>query len=254
MTADGVSVYLVKDGSSKILQVSPPAFPDVIRQSVEKIAAARSVLGGDLGGVIPIPLDHWEVNGISCAFFEELQPISRIPVKRFLEVKEVTPRVLGWLRQVAAIDRGVSKDANSCLEALAACPFEKLRAAANVALKSHLQIKARLMHGDLTRGNVMHDPSRVRDFMIIDWRGSEVDGFPIFDLVKFAEAVGIRPSILREELAAHAAKLGCELHDTRSYLAAALGYIWLNLDQFPPERFALMAARNFNTLDAALNG
>src|SRR5689334_14768313 len=80
MTADGVSVYLVKDGSSKILQVSPPAFPDVIRQSVEKIAAARSVLGGDLGGVIPIPLDHWEVNGISCAFFEELQPISRIPV------------------------------------------------------------------------------------------------------------------------------------------------------------------------------
>jgi thiamine kinase-like enzyme len=166
--------------------------------------------------------------------------------------------VLAWLREIATIDRGPASNAESCLQALARCPYPSLRAAANDVLDrkggNNIVLTATVMHGDLTLGNVMLDPSRSRDFMIIDWGGSSVDGFPIFDLVKFAEAVRLPTRRLRAEIAAHAGILGCAIQDTRSYLTAALGHIWLNLEQFPPERFAAMAERNLNTLDGALNG
>jgi hypothetical protein len=97
------------------------------------------------------------------------------------------------------------------------------------------------------------DPSGEREFMVIDWRGSQVDGFPIFDLVRFAESAGLSSKALRAELAQHAERLECGIGDTRDYLSAALGLIWANLDQFPPERFALMGTRNLQTLEAALN-
>jgi hypothetical protein len=258
MTADATCVYLVNDGGTSVLQVSSPAFPDVVRESTEKIEAAREVLGGNLGSCIPAPLDQWEVNGISCALFEAFTPISRGRLRRFLQLGKIRSPVLAWLRQIVAVDRGPAKEAERCLEALAQCPYESLREHAISALDSitsgSFEPRARVMHGDLTLGNVLLDPSKKREFMIIDWRGSDVNGYPIFDLVKFAETVRLRPGELRTELGAHAEKLACDIQDTRAYLLAALGHIWLNLEQFPPKRFAAMARRNLNTLDAALNG
>jgi hypothetical protein len=89
--------------------------------------------------------------------------------------------------------------------------------------------------------------------MIIDWGGSSVDGLGIFDLVKFAESARLSPRALNAELTAHAERLGCSLPQTRIYLVAALGYIWHNLNQFPAEKFAMMAESNLGTLDAALS-
>jgi aminoglycoside phosphotransferase (APT) family kinase protein len=114
-------------------------------------------------------------------------------------------------------------------------------------------LHSRVMHGDLWLGNVMLDPSKMREFMIIDWGGSSVDGLPIFDLVKFAESAGLPPRVLNTELVAHAERLGCSLEQTRIYLVAALGYTWQNLNQFPPERFKVMAENSLRTIDEALN-
>jgi hypothetical protein len=258
MTVDGVGVYLVNDGGTSVLQVSPREFPKVVFELTEKIDAARKVLGEKLGWCIPVPLDRWEVNGISCALFEAFTPISRGRVRRFLQLEKIKSPVLSWLGQIAAIDRGPADEAERCLKALVGCPYDTLRTSAIGALnrleRGSFAPRYRVMHGDLTLGNVLLDRSKRREFMIIDWRGSDVDGYPIFDLVKFAEAVGLRPRALRAELSEHANRLACEIEDTRSYLLMGLGYIWLNLDQFPPERFAAMADRNLNTLDAALHG
>lgn len=256
MTSDGSLVYLVKNRPT-ILQVSPPDFPHVIGEMVNRAKAARDALGGDLGKHIPAPFDQWEVNGVSCAMFEKFAPISSNPLIRKFQLKRITPRVLGWLRDVARVDRGESLEANRNLEALAACPFEALQVQARHALANiraeGFQPRRRVMHGDLWVGNVLLDSSPSIEFNIIDWGGSNVDGFPIFDLVKYAESVSLSSGALRTELAAHANSLGCELRHTRMYLLAALGHIWLNLDQFPPERFAAMAEGNLRVLDAALN-
>jgi phosphotransferase family enzyme len=254
MTADGSRVYLV---DAKVLKVSPPAFPNVIREMTEKAAQARKVLGPKLANPIPVPLEEWESSGVTCALFEKLTPISSHRFQRLAQLIKIKPRVLTWLRQIAAIDRGPNKSAVSCLRALVEAPYDLLRGPARIALArlgaGDFVPRSVVMHGDLWLGNVLLDPTRRREFVVIDWRGSEVDGFPIFDLVKFAESARLPPRALKVELGAHAEILGCALEDTRSYLMASLGHIWLHLDQFPPERFAAMAKRNLETLERALH-
>jgi len=257
MTADGARIYRVKDRPT-VLKVSPPEFPTVISEMTQKARLARETLGAEIGRPIPVPLDEWERNGVSCALFEELSPISNHRVIRRIQLRRLTPLVLNWLRKVAALERGVSGNAERNLEALADCPCGVLRALAKdeltkIRAESFL-LRSRVMHGDFWVGNILLDPSGVRDFVIIDWRGSNIDGFPIFDLVKFAESAKLAPRLLRRELTAHAKILGCTLEQTRTYLLAALGDIWMNLDQFPPERFAEMAELNLRSLDVALNG
>lgn len=253
MTADGSTVYLV---GSKILKVSPPAFPNVIREMTDKARMARQALGPALGSHIPAPLEEWESNGVTCALFDRLIPISNNRFKQFVQLQKLTPKVLAWLRQIAAIGSGVNRSAAACLKALSECPYDGLREPARLALErlnsGDFVPRSTVMHTDLWTGNLLLDPSCTRDFVVIDWRGSEVDGFPIFDLVKFAESARLSPSALRFELIAHAEILQCALEDTLSYLMAALGHIWLHLDQFPPERFADMAESNLQTLQNAL--
>jgi thiamine kinase-like enzyme len=257
VVADGTRVYSINDDGTSILKASPPAFPGVIRELTQKQRIARDVLGENLGRHVAQAFQEWEVDGVSCAFFEKLTPIASSTLKRFLQLRKVTAPVLKWLREVASLDQGPSEQMETCLRALTRCRYEYLHAPANQALdrltNRAFEARARVMHGDLTLGNVMLDPSGALEFVIIDWRGANMNGFPIFDLIKFAETARLRPGILRAELEAHADRLGCELQDTRSYLLAAFGYIWLNLDQFPPERFADMAKKNLNTLDSALD-
>ena len=256
LAPDSAKVYLLKN-ERKVLRISPPEFPNVVREMTHKAKMARDALGPQLGRPIPLPLQQWESEGVSCALFEEFVPISRNKLVRWLQVRRVAPLVLTWLRDVAEIDRGPNNAVKINLEALASCPSQSVRAAALSALStmhSAARFRSAVMHGDLWTGNLLLPRSTDREFVIIDWGGSIVDGFPIFDLVRFGEAIRLGSSAFRKELVAHARILDCELRQTRTYLLAALGHIWRNLQQFPAERFASMAARNLRTIDAALNG
>lgn len=256
MTADATRTFEVKGESPTILQVSPEAFPDVVRESAEKAKAARAALGDALEWAVLTPIDVWEINGVSCALFERLKPISANRSRRYLQRRRVVPAVIEWLHKVAEIDRGSNGEAQTVLTALADCPYAPLRIAADQALarldRGLFVPRYRVMHADFWIGNILLDPSIRRDFVVIDWRGSLVDGYPIFDLIRFADSVKLAPAALRSGLQRHAEALGCALEDTRSYLLAALGHIWLNLDQFPPERFAAMAESNLRTIESAL--
>jgi hypothetical protein len=256
LLGDCAIVYRVDD--KRVLKVSPAAFPNVAREMAEKADIARNCLGHGLSWAVAVVLSQWETDGVSCALFEELTTISKNRVKRFVQIKRVTPAVLSWLRDVAALDRGISNQGETCLQALADCPYERLREPAKAALarvqSGAFVPRSRIMHADFWVGNVMLDPTGARPFVLIDWRGSTIDGFPIFDLVKFAQSSRLSRKLLRAELGAHADRLGCDILETRSYLLAALGYIWIHLDQFPPDRFLTMGERCLAALDNALNG
>jgi len=255
LTSDATSVYLL---GATVLKVSPPTFPNVIRDMTKKAKQAREILGDELGRVIPRPLGEWDMDGVSCALFEELSPISSTRIKRIVQLNRIKSAVLRWLREVVKIDRGVNCQAETCLRALSECPYRSFQFPAESALArltaGDFVARSTVMHSDLWIGNILLDPLGTREFVVIDWRGSSVNGFPIFDLVKFAASARLSRSILRAELVAHAKLLGCDLQDTRSYLLAALGHVWLSLDQFPPDRFAAMAAESLQTLEFALDG
>ncbi len=72
-----------------------------------------------------------------------------------------------------------------------------------------------------------------------------MDGFAIYDLMRFAGSFRLSPQMLREELAAHAAALGVPVEQTGTYLMAGLGHYARNLGQFPLPRFRAMAETCF---------
>lgn len=240
-----------------VLKVSPSEFPNVVRELIEQLACVREALGEELRWAMPLMFDQWEIDGITCALIERLIPLSENRLKRFMQRRQLIPAVLAWLQKIAQIDRGKNREGLSYLKILSDCPYEALGKPAKdtlAAVSSKAFVaRSRVMHGDLWLGNIMLDPSGKRDFVVIDWRGSDVDGLPIFDLVKFSESTRLHPKILLSELSAHAQRIGCEVQDTRTYLLMALGYIWHNLDQFPPDRFAAMGVSCLKTIDLALN-
>ncbi len=97
-------------------------------------------------------------------------------------------------------------------------------------------------------GNVLiHQPIGEHDraawtdrFVVIDWAGSELKGFPFYDLVRFALSVGMPPRALGAQLVRHRQVLGVDSTDAMSSLLSALGHIAIHLECFPMERYLLM--------------
>jgi len=117
-----------------------------------------------------------------------------------------------------------------------------------------------LMHGDLWKGNILFRPSKssIDDrewsdrFVVIDWAGSEIHGYALFDLVRFAESIALSVSNLRTEVARHCQLLGCDLGDAKSYLLAALGHIYINLEHFPLPSFISMSENCLATFERSM--
>jgi Phosphotransferase enzyme family len=106
------------------------------------------------------------------------------------------------------------------------------------------------MHGDFGLENIL--TSKNTPLVVIDWRGSLVQGFPIYDLIRLAGSLNLPPALLRAELAYHAKSLEASEQDTRIFLLAALGHFSANLGEFPVDRFRALAIETFSVLGAAL--
>jgi hypothetical protein len=117
-----------------------------------------------------------------------------------------------------------------------------------------------LMHGDLWKHNILIRTANRADeqrrwrgrFVIIDWAGSEIRGYAMYDLVRLAQSMRLTARNLRSEVERHCRLLRCKQTDAVSYLMAALGHISMNLEHFPMDRYARMAESCLTTLEHAL--
>jgi hypothetical protein len=108
--------------------------------------------------------------------------------------------------------------------------------------------KTVLMHGDLWIGNVLLRQETsgpggawVDRFVIIDWPGSMLRGYAIFDLMRLTQSIRTGERALASELIRHCQALQCDTEDSMGYLLSALGHLEMNLEQFPFDRFLGMA-------------
>jgi hypothetical protein len=113
------------------------------------------------------------------------------------------------------------------------------------------------MHGDLWLGNILSRSSSLakiltRKFVVIDWPGGEVKGYPFYDLSRLCTSVGSSTWRYRSELVAHARILGCPVRDVEANLLSALGHIGLHLECFPEERYVGMAVQCVQGVRVAL--
>jgi len=233
-----------------------------VARGTERARQAKQALGPELGRVILDPLVEGELDGLTFSILPYCAPFSSSPWIWRWQRLTLRPALLRWLREVVRAtaispeDRKIEEGFAVPLERLARMPAvsASLRAAAAQArerlAKRHFSPRQVLMHGDLWKDNLLIDQrgakgrahASVHDsFVVIDWPGSTLAGYPIYDLLCLADSIGLRGRRFRDEVDIHARILGCEPMDVRTHLLAALAHTALHLEHFPVERFAQLA-------------
>lgn len=273
--ADGTTVLLIRDSTGQpraVALCSSPVSPRLVERAMDRARQAKAQLGAPTGDRILDPLAEGSVQGISYAVLPYCNSLSKSRLVGPIQHAFLRPLIFDWLwcvsertvRDVepAAIDRSFSGPVRTM--ASLATVSDGVRAAAKQAAERldagvwtprHV-----LMHGDLWIGNVLIrrascdvEQRRWRDgFVVIDWAGSEIHGYALYDLVRFAISIRLNASSLRREVGRYCRLLRCEPTDARSYLVAALGHLANNLDRFPIDRYASMAESCLTTLERAL--
>lgn len=243
---DGPALYRVEDNEFRsILHVSPAACPDVVAQGCEKARVFGERIGLAHASAILRPICEGRHEGRSFAMLPYRTPLSaRLLVGRY-QRWTITPALLTWLAGLAAQpanadDATVAAIYRANLHALADAlddtPSLRAEVDAGLAMLDRGEVAPQLvpMHGDLWKGNILgaRNPDAY-PFAIIDWRGSETNGFPIFDLVRLAQSYRIPKRQLRAELDRHAGILGCGFAATRVHLLAGLGHYAANPGEMP---------------------
>lgn len=262
--ADGTTVLVLRDpaGQSRaVVLCSAPAAPNMVQRAMNRAQQAKAILGTSIGSPILDPLAQGSVQGLSYAVLPYCYGLSDSRPVWWIQRTLLRPSIFDWLWR--ATECSVRDVEPAAIERSFAGPLRRMTSLESIS--SRLRTAAEraterldngswtprhvLMHGDLWKGNILirtanHaiEQRRWRDrFVIIDWGGSEIHGYAIYDLVRFAQSTRLSAWSLRRELDRHCRLLRCEPTDANSYLLAALGHFAMNLEHFPFDRFASMA-------------
>lgn len=257
--------YLVTSSEGKPLAVvlcSPSVSPDLIARGSKNAVEAKRVLGPKLGEVVLDPLGEGDIVGLSYVILPYRQPLSEKRLAAWLERRRVGPLALDWLQ---GLTRQTMCDVSEAelyarfkrplwLLAEAVDATDAVRRAAEIGLRGLEQGRWTprfvLMHNDLWKGNILLDDDG--GIVVIDWPGSMVDGYGMYDLVRLAASFGLSDKALGEQVRAHCRLLGCDAKHAASHLAASLGYLLDNLDHFPMHLFLPMADQCVSRMTAAV--
>ena len=268
---DGTYKFLLRDARgrrSAVLILSSPASPMMVARAMDRAMQAKDVLGPVLGGVILTPLATGETNGRTFAILPYCRPLSENKLGWLLDRQRLRPMVFRWLRHVTEVtasappaDR-IQSDFVAPLQALADNTLldADIR---NEAIRTADQLdagrwKARyvLAHNDLWKGNILktHHAAGLLgraagyQFVLIDWPGSALRGYAMYDLVRLARSMQLSAAALAGEVIAHCTLLQCEPRDALSHLLVSLGAMGMNLEQFPVERYVAVVRDCCNTV------
>jgi aminoglycoside phosphotransferase (APT) family kinase protein len=268
---DGTTVLAMTNNAGHVKFVilcSPASAQDSVKRAMERARKAKELLSANDSAHILSPLFEGNVAGASFAVLPFCKSLSESPWIWWPQRILLRNAILDWLACLAEtttrnLAPGTSDQAFMAqLQRMASLNTlnDAVRQAAEIAAKrlesGQWAPRHGLMHGDLWKGNILLKPAdNVVDvgrwpnrFAVIDWGGAENNGYPIYDLVRFAISFRLSAGRLRKEVSRHCRILECEISDAMPYLLAALGFIANNLGQFPLARFTNMAESCFNTL------
>lgn len=265
---DSASVFIVGSTTRRaVLLLSPAEFPEIVSEGLARASAMRDHLGSELGSTILSPLTHGRLEGRSYILLPYQKPLTANRLLWPMQRRSIKPALLKWVQAVAARRSVDAADHKACfanlLEQLCSVPGIDSKVK-DIATASIDRLRAGLfcphfvpMHNDLWKGNILLAANSTMrkatpyPFFIIDWRGSQIDGFPFFDLVRLSMSLALTASELRREIIAMSRSVECDLSDVQSYLAAALGELSTRLEKFPLTRFLDLANSCFSELTRA---
>lgn len=271
---DPEKIFVVNRAGAQtaFLMRSPAVAPGVVARAVRNAEMARRVLPAELAACVIEPLlEGTDGEGRSFVLWPYYAPLSE---RRFVFESQrllVRGRVLRWLEGVTRatarpVDEAGLEDHFRAPLARAAAD-ERLPAPMRRAADDTLARLARgtwrphtaLMHNDLHLGNVLLRVNtrqvliEQRSFLVIDWGGAHLAGYPYVDLVAFAYSSRLSARALRRQIELHAEALGGDPLDARPYLLARTGYLGANLEEFPVEVYLHVCANLWTTVERALS-
>lgn len=253
MADDAPSRAVVIDSRGEpyaVLFVSTPVDADYVAHSVANAVAAKRLLGDDLGSVILDPVAAGEFRGLSFALWPWHRQSTNIRGLAYLQRWILLPRVLGWLRE--ATQRTAQIPVEEEIQAIFARPLARIarderfpltfREAARAGIdrleSGTWRPRVVLQHKDFGHWNLLVPRGRAqrrqfpRGFILIDWSGALLRGYPFSNLLTRARTSKVPSRILRSELASHCRILNCEVIDILPNVLAGLGFIGEHLGHF----------------------
>lgn len=272
LTDHGSTVVLIGDSESArraVILLSAQTFPLAIERAMSCASRAKAFLGAELGRRILDPVTVDRLNGLSYAVLPYCDPISYSRSVWWSQKILLGPALFDWLWQVnrQTLSDLPPEKVNTVflqpLRRMATMPHFQatVRAAASRSIarleSGNWTPKSVLMHGDLWKGNVLLTPSNGKssfnwlsdNFAVIDWGGSLLCGYAIYDLVRLGQSFGLRAGAFSSEIHRHCKLLDCDAIDAQSYLLSALGDFAERLERFPLSRYLSLVDGCFTVLE-----
>lgn len=243
----------------------------LVRRNMCRATSIKRSLGtSSLAIPILLPFASTDVGDTTYAAYRYCPPLARSGLHGVLHRWLVSRPVLSWLR--AIIEATSARASLVDIKTHFMAPIELLLKTPGISPPLKQAAKTTIgrlasgqwvayhvvTHFDLWTGNILFDCPRrlpqVHDkFVIIDWAGSTMRGYGIYDLLRLCESLRSPSGTLMRELRSHCSILHCDLIDARSHLIAALGHLRMHLEHFALSRFLSLAHRCMSSLDMAID-
>lgn len=255
---DQTRTFLVTSSAGKkyVLIVSNAKFPLTVSKAISRLQAARSVLGPRTRNVAEMPVQHGVSEGVSYALWPYRSPLSNNRFYLYAQKHLLIPKVAAWLSSVARETRRDDLTPEELrtnfiepLEILVAHPelgatLSRLsqETLARISTGQFKPVHV-LEHGDLWRGNVLiKGPMGLLNrsgngFIVIDWGGAEVSGYPFIDLLRFIMSFDVSPAGTARHMNSMRRVIQCEPEDVAFHVVCSFGKLYQEIDNFPKQNF-----------------
>jgi hypothetical protein len=228
--------------------------PEIVARGVQRARETVDALGDDLGIPVLLPMAEGRVDGRTFAIFRYCTPLIASGPRWWIQRSIVRPRVVQWLLESSRKTAGLIPEHQ--LERCVYDPLQgliadhdhspDLRQQADEALRAAQagtwQPRHVLMHGDLWVGNVLIDQRTAGgrtfgQFVIIDWAGARVRGYPFYDLLRLSISFGLARRPFARALDEYCAALNYSRAEGRYAFASAAAELGSRLEHWPRDAY-----------------
>ncbi len=265
---DATTKFLVRDdvGNPELFVLcSAAGGPEIVARGVQRAREIVEALGHELGRAVLLPVGEGRVDGRTFAIFQYCTPLFDSGPRWWIQRSIVRPRLVRWMLESS--QRTALAIPDDELEGRVYEPLEEmcsddghspeLRELAGEALRAaragDWQPIHVFMHDDLWVGNVLIDQRSVGGhswgrFVIIDWAGARVRGYPLYDFLRLSASFGLAGGPFFRALDQYCVELGYTRKQGRYAFANAAAELGQRLEHWPRKSYLSTIDRCYRKL------